>query len=173
MTKAPTFWRIRSGAQTGVDRAALDAAVALGLSYAGWVPKGGWAEDFPEPPGLLTRYPALKETAEADPAARTAANIRDAAATLVLPPRAVFAASPGTRLTVDTAQALSKPLLILALDDALSPAKAQNFLRRLTKSAPSQSLDVNIAGPRESEAPGVYDAARAFLADLFRSLGAV
>jgi len=32
---------IRSGGQTGVDRAALDAAIAVGLPYEGWCPKNG------------------------------------------------------------------------------------------------------------------------------------
>ena len=54
--------RIRSGGQTGVDRAALDAAVLTGRPYEGWCPKGGWAEDFLRPPGLLTIYPCLMET---------------------------------------------------------------------------------------------------------------
>src|SRR6202035_3425584 len=40
-----------SGGQTGVDRAALDAAVLTGRPYEGWCPKGGWAEDFLRPPG--------------------------------------------------------------------------------------------------------------------------
>ncbi|WP_425283373.1 YpsA SLOG family protein [Methyloceanibacter marginalis] len=51
---------IVSGGQTGVDRAALDAAIAAGLPYRGWCPKGGWAEDYPHPPGVRTRYPACK-----------------------------------------------------------------------------------------------------------------
>jgi hypothetical protein len=62
---------IRSGGQTGVDRAALDAALAAGLPYAGWCPKEGWAEDLPSPPGLLVAYPHLKPTPLADPAQRT------------------------------------------------------------------------------------------------------
>src|SRR5438105_4655074 len=41
--------RIRSGGQTGVDRAALDAAVLTGRPYEGWCPKGGWAEDWTFP----------------------------------------------------------------------------------------------------------------------------
>ena len=45
--------KIRSGGQTGVDRAALDAARQCGLKICGWCPKGGWAVDCPEPPGLL------------------------------------------------------------------------------------------------------------------------
>ena len=36
---------IVSGGQTGVDRAALDVAIELGIPYRGWCPKGGWAED--------------------------------------------------------------------------------------------------------------------------------
>ena len=59
--------RIRSGGQTGVDRAALDAAVLTGRFYEGWCPKGGWAEDFLRPPGLLTIYPHLMDTSASPP----------------------------------------------------------------------------------------------------------
>lgn len=34
-----------SGGQTGVDRAALDAALQLGVPCGGWCPKGRKAED--------------------------------------------------------------------------------------------------------------------------------
>jgi hypothetical protein len=49
--------KIISGGQTGVDRA---VAIECGMSWGGWCPKGGWAEDFPHPPGLLRKYPALR-----------------------------------------------------------------------------------------------------------------
>ena len=52
--------KIVSGGQSGVDRAALDFANEVSLDYGGWCPKGGWAEDLQEPPGLLNDYPALK-----------------------------------------------------------------------------------------------------------------
>ena len=74
MTKEKNFARgprIRSGGQTGVDRAALDAAVLTGRPYEGWCPKGGWAEDFLRPPGLLTIYPHLMETPSESPEQRT------------------------------------------------------------------------------------------------------
>ena len=45
--------KIVSGGQTGVDRAALDAAIELGIEYGGWCPNGGWAEDHVIPPGVL------------------------------------------------------------------------------------------------------------------------
>ena len=53
---------IRSGAQSGVDRAALETAKVYGIKICGWCPKGGWAEDYPEPPGVLALYPELQET---------------------------------------------------------------------------------------------------------------
>jgi len=78
--------RIRSGGQTGVDRAALDAAVLTGRPYEGWCPKGGWAEDFLHPPGLLTKYPHLIESPSESPERRTDWNVRDSAATVVFVP---------------------------------------------------------------------------------------
>jgi hypothetical protein len=36
---------IRSGGQTGADRAALDAAIELGIVHCGWCPKVRLAED--------------------------------------------------------------------------------------------------------------------------------
>ncbi len=45
--------KLVSGGQTGVDRAVLDVAIARGIDYGGWCPKGGWAEDLAVPPGLL------------------------------------------------------------------------------------------------------------------------
>lgn len=39
--------KIISGGQTGVDRAALDAAMACGVATGGWCPEGRQAEDGP------------------------------------------------------------------------------------------------------------------------------
>src|ERR1700689_520924 len=68
--------KLLSGGQSGVDRAVLDVAIGRGIAYGGWCPKGGWAEDLPVPPGLLARYPMLKETPLADPAQGTEWNGR-------------------------------------------------------------------------------------------------
>ena len=76
--------KLLSGGQSGVDRAVLDVALARGIAYSGWCPKGGWAEDFPEPPGVLANYPQLAETPLADPAQRTEWNVRDADAYLIV-----------------------------------------------------------------------------------------
>src|SRR6202167_3351570 len=89
--------KLISGGQSGVDRAVLDVAEACGTNYGGWCPKGGWAEDFPQPPGLLARYPNLKQTPLADPAQRTEWNVRDADACMILIDAAGTDASAGTR----------------------------------------------------------------------------
>lgn len=143
--------RIVSGGQSGADRAALDFAISRGVDYSGWCPAGGWAEDFPKPPGLLSAYPNLVETLTADPRERTALNVRDSDATLIVSPGAKLIESPGTTYTANVARRLRRPLHIadLSASDAVDRALAW-----LAARAPIHTL--NIAGPRESEHPGVY-----------------
>jgi len=71
--------KLISGGQTGVDRAALDVALALGLAVDGWCPKDRRAEDGVIP----ARYP-LVETPERNYQVRTRRNVEDADGTLIL-----------------------------------------------------------------------------------------
>ena len=146
--------RIVSGGQTGVDRAALDAARAAGIPIGGWCPHGRRAEDGSIP----DRYP-LRETPSADPAQRTEWNIRDSDGTLILH-RGLLAG--GTALTAALARRYGRSLLALDLDAAPDPAVIAAWLA-------GQGIDVlNVAGPRESEAPGIGAAALELLAPLLR-----
>ena len=150
--------KIVSGGQTGVDRAALDVAIERGIAYGGWCPKGGWAEDMPNPPGLLSHYPDLRETPEADLSQRTEWNVRDADRLMVLIDSAGLAVSKGTRLAIDTAKKLSKPNIVIDMDGDGAGVLAMGFIGE--GQGPNE---VCIAGPRESEAPGIYAKTRAFL----------
>jgi hypothetical protein len=152
--------RIVSGGQTGVDRAALDAAIALGLAYGGWCPDGGWAEDLPSPPGLLARYPGLRETPLSDPRQRTEWNVRDSDALLVLTDGRGLSASKGSEHARRHAEILARPHIIIDLDARDASAAARLWLRG------RDSGSLCVAGPRESEAPGIYAKARAFLSDV-------
>ncbi|HEX9779915.1 MAG TPA: putative molybdenum carrier protein [bacterium] len=141
--------QIVSGGQTGVDRAALDAALALGRPCGGWCPRGRRADDGTIP----ARYP-LRETPNVDYEERTEWNVRDSDGTLVLyvPPM-----SGGTGLTRLLAARLSKPCLTVDLDAEPAPARVRAWI----EDAGIRTL--NVAGPRERLRPGVYDKASAFL----------
>ncbi|HUU25159.1 MAG TPA: putative molybdenum carrier protein [Methyloceanibacter sp.] len=149
-----------SGGQTGIDRAALDAAIDAKLAYRGWCPKGGWAEDLPNPPGLRALYPGLRETSEASPEQRTEWNVRDADTLIVLADARGIGCSTGTALALYRAESYGKPHIVIGLDEAEALSKARNFLSARAGGT------VCIAGPRESEGPGIYAKARVFLATL-------
>ena len=154
--RAPGVGRIISGGQTGADRAATDFAIAHAIPTGGWVPRGGWAEDFPVAPGLLAVYPGFIATASDDPSERTRRNVESADATLVLVLTA--ASSPGTAVTRSHAAALGAPISVVDLSSPTADAMLVAFVESL----PS-GCTLNVAGPRESEQPGIYDAARAIL----------
>ena len=153
---------IITGGQSGVDRAALDVAIARGVEYAGWCPHGGWAEDFPVPPGLLAHYPKLKETPLADPAQRTEWNVRDAHACLIVLDAAGIEVSRGTALARELAHRYRKPLFTAdpAAPDALKDAA---LWLRVQATRHGADLKLAIGGPRESEAPGIYPHAKRFI----------
>jgi hypothetical protein len=145
--------KILSGGQTGVDRAALDAAIALGIPHGGWCPRGRRAEDGRIP----SRY-ALAETDSPVYAVRTERNVLDADATLILcrgPLRG------GTALTRRFAQQHGKPYLVVNLDHPPDNAEIHRWLRE------SRIGVCNVAGPRESQSPGIYALARRYLEALF------
>lgn len=156
---------IISGGQSGVDRAALDVAVERGIPYRGFVPKGGWAEDFSDPPGLLARYPGLVETASPDPKVRTEKNVLAADATLIVVPGGGAVPSPGTAHTLEAAARHGKPCLTVDASEPGSLATAAGALREM-----QGNIGLNVAGPRASEAPGIYRAARRILEELLASI---
>ena len=147
--------RIISGGQTGVDRAALDAALELKVEFGGWCPKDRRAED-----GIIDRKYPLKETPKRDYAQRTEWNVRDSDATLIL---CHGKPQGGTAQTIAFAKALNKPCLILNLDLPPDLQAARNWLSQ------SQIGVLNVAGPRESQSPGIYRQAKASLLSLLQT----
>src|SRR5579864_1830463 len=141
--------KIISGGQTGVDRAALDVALELGLPCGGWCPKGRRAEGGPIP----ERYP-LQENDSTSYPARTRMNVRDSDGTLIItrgkPDR-------GTGLTLALAQRYKKPHLVVDLDKPPKVAEVRKWFRS------NRIRILNVAGPRESSVNGIYGLASKFL----------
>ena len=149
---AGTVRRVVSGGQSGVDRAALDVALELGVPCGGWCPRGRRAEDGPIPES----YP-LHETPSAAYPERTARNVRDSEGTLVITrgkPRG------GTALTVSLARRAGRPVLVVDLERGADLERVRAFLSE------NAIRTLNVAGPRESEAPGIHDQAAALLREL-------
>ena len=146
---------IISGGQSGADRAALDVAIERGLPWGGWCPRGGWAEDFPSPPGLLARYPGLRETPLADPTQRTAWNVRDSDAILIIVAEGGVVVSPGTMVASHHAVSANRPVLVAGAGDPDTAARVAHWLEaQHDRFGPG--LRLGVGGPRESEAPGIY-----------------
>ena len=140
--------RIISGGQTGVDRAALDAAIELNIPHGGWCPKGRLAE-------LGTTIPEkyiLKETDSPSFGKRTRLNIRDSDGTLVLVPSIPIPQeiTDGTLLTIKEVQQKKKPHLMIDLSGTLNIDAIINWVKK------NDIRILNIAGPRESQSPGIY-----------------
>jgi hypothetical protein len=140
--------RVVSGGQTGVDRAALDVALEIGIPCGGWCPAGRLAED-----GVIPERYALRETEEASYPQRTERNVRDSDATLILY-RAKMRG--GTALTARLARHHGRPCLALEIASARPEA-----IRRWLAEQGVRVL--NVAGPRESESPGIHAEAAALL----------
>jgi len=141
--------KIISGGQTGVDRGALDAAIALEIPCAGWCPRGRRAEDGRIP----ARYP-LVETDSTAYRVRTERNVRESAGTLVL---CVGRPRNGTALTCSFARRLAKPLCVVDLADPLPLDAIRDWI------ATHHIHTLNVAGPRESAQPGIQRYTAAFI----------
>jgi len=135
-----------SGGQTGADRAALDVALDLGITCGGWVPKGRLAEDGEIPVG----YPNLVEAEDAEPNTRTALNIRDSDATLILSQGELHG---GSMFTASTAIKVGKPCLHVDLARLSVPEAVREITRWLAATRPAT---LNVAGPRASNDPLIY-----------------
>lgn len=146
--------KIVSGGQTGVDRAALAVAIFLELEHGGWCPQGRRAED-----GVIPEIFELKETEATDYAVRTQQNVIDSDGTLILYRQRLRG---GTRLTLRLAQSFRRPFFLVDLKAPVDFTDLRHWLIH-------QNLRVlNVAGPRESSAPGITLQTERFLIDCFR-----
>jgi hypothetical protein len=131
---------IISGGQTGADRAALDWAIRHGIAYDGWCPKGRKTEDGPLPETYR-----LRETPSSAYLQRTEWNVRDSDATLIF--TMTDRLDGGSKRTVEFAEKLNRPWLHFR--PGVHPKFIARFLQR------HAVIRLNVAGKRESSAPGI------------------
>ena len=146
--------KLISGGQSGVDRAALDVALELGIPCGGWCPQGRRAED-----GVIaSKYP-LEQTPLVQYQQRTEWNARDSDGTLIL---SIGKPEGGTLLTIDFARKHKRPCLVV---DLALPVDVQTVKDWILG---HQIENLNVAGPRASKQPDVYGRAVVFLRELLK-----
>ena len=151
--------KIVAGGQTGVDRAALEWALANDVPHGGWCPKGRQAED-----GVIPLQFQLRETGSINYSIRTRRNVRDSGGTVIFSARAEL--TGGTQETAAFAKEIGKPLLHL-----VSSAGIDETATRLNAFLREHGIVVlNVAGPRASEEPGVDRFVKAVLAQALKPL---
>jgi len=145
--------KIVSGGQTGADRGGLDAAIYCKIPHGGWCPNGRKAVD-----GVIPDKYQLQETASSDYLHRNEANVTDSDATLI------FSYGPlegGSLRTAEFAKKHNKPWLHVDLERD-SAIKVVEWL----KSKFLKQCVLNVAGSRESKAPGIQEKVMAIMVDV-------
>jgi hypothetical protein len=143
-----------SGGQSGADRDALDWAIERGLAHGGWCPRGRKTEDEVLPDRYL-----LQETPSAAYLQRTEWNVRDSDATLIF--TLTDRLDGGSKRTAVFADELGKPWLHVR--PGVHPKYVARFLTRHRVNI------LNVAGKRESSAPGIGDLVRQVLSQAVQS----
>ena len=147
--------KIISGGQTGVDRAALYAAISLGLEHGGFCPKGRVAED-----GIIPLGYKMDELDTEEYSARTMKNVQCSDGTIILHKGEI---TGGTAFTEAFCKINKKPLLIINILDEFKEIRV-NFSRWLETNT---ITILSIAGPRESEGQ-IYKKAKDLLIRLLK-----
>lgn len=134
--------KIVSGGQTGVDRAALDAAMEHGLDVGGWCPEGRLAED-----GKIDEKYPLTVLAGAGYAERTKQNVLDSDGTVIL----YFGSlQGGTALTAKYCKTMKKPHLLIDGETVDAKSAAEQIVDFIEY---NDITVLNVAGPRASKTP--------------------
>lgn len=151
--------KIISGGQIGADSAALDFAIEHDIPHGGWCPKGRLAELG----GIIPEKYLLTETQTSEFSERTKLNIQDSNGTLIFVPELPLNVMDGTILTIKEVKDKGKPHFIVNL--SIQDPENKSF-SKLYSWIQDNKIDVlNIAGPRESQSPGIYESCYRYLND--------
>lgn len=168
--------KVITGGQTGVDASALRAARAVGIETGGWACKGWLTESGPDPG--LAGY-GLRECETPGYPARTAANVRDADAVLLVGDPYT---DGSTRMLREVIRCGGRPVLICSRVHEGKSVEVRLDARR-SGAWPVHGADAHlawmflasngvevlmVAGPRESRYPGIGRAVERWLIRVFQ-----
>lgn len=162
-----TLTKIVSGAQTGADRGALDAALAAGLQIGGWAPSG-WIYDAPGKPTIAVEYRKYMRLTSSQTTGMVARlNVQDSDATLLL--SFAHELSGHGEFVLRQVKAQRKPCkhLVLPRGRGVVPAEVTSAVWEWLQEKRVSVL--NVAGPRESKEPGIQAAVKRVIAGLLRA----
>jgi len=138
--------KIVSGAQTGVDRAALDAALKKNVLCGGWCPEGRKADD-----GSIPKLYPVQELKGAGYNERSKKNVQESDGTVII----YFGhLSGGTEETLRYCLNENKPYLLLDGRE-VNTGRAAERLIEFQSILPGETI--NFAGPRASGEPQAYE----------------
>jgi len=155
--------KVVAGGQTGVDQAALRAALGCGVAIGGWCPPGRACDDGTIPAALPLQETQLDSSPERSAlprSQRTEWNVRDSDATLILWPGVLREYDAGTRWAAECAARFAKPLLIS------DPSNPEEVSRVREWTSLNGTMVLNIAGPSERTSPGIGVVAERFVREV-------
>jgi hypothetical protein len=144
--------KIISGGQSGSDQAGLSTAKAFGLETGGWIPKGFKTENGSQPE--LGELYNLEEHTSEHYGPRTFTNARDSDGTIRI---AGNFNSPGEKLTLKAIQQYDKPYIDISMSNPRPISEVVTWLQE------NKIETLNVAGNRESSAPGITAFAENYL----------
>lgn len=150
--------KIISGGQTGVDRAALDAALECGVEAGGWCPEGRMAED-----GIIPVHYPVQELPNAGYRQRTKRNVVDSNGTAI-----IYFGHPtgGTEQTILFCIEEQKPYVLIDAKEI----SAEQASRKIEQFIEDHTIAVlNVAGPRASGEPRAYEYAKNVILRIVKS----
>ena len=166
------------GGQTGVDRGAHRAAIAIGWKVSGYMPSDRRDERGPIPDDVAK---FLQPHNRSGYGARTEANVQSVnAALLIIRDRALPRETPGTAKTIDLVARRRLPCKVVDLSEDPAPLARwiwSDLLMLRTQMLPLQGLQLEpapmrllVAGPRESKWGAAESAATELLVGIARAI---
>ena len=152
--------KIISGGQTGADQGALDGARSYGFPYGGAIPAGRKTEA-----GSLPEKYCMVELSSHHYPVRTVKNVVDADGTLIVSNGSL---SGGSLLTSKVARDHKKQCMHIDFDRV----EFSSALKKVIAWVSRNNIEIlNVAGPRASSDPGIYDLTHRLISNLLSFTG--